>query len=220
MAKSGSDPDFPVILAHGLWVPGVVMQPLAARLERGGFRCHTFSYLGALRPMQAHLERLARMARGIGPAHFVGHSLGGLLVMEALNRHPGIAAGRVVLLGTPARGCYAGRRIARFRLGRWIFGHSMEYWPERHADSVRSARWNRPEALGIVAGSLPLGLGRVFGRLPGVNDGAVCLEETTVEGMTERVVLPVGHSAMLISAKVAAQVAVFLSHGKFIANPH
>lgn len=208
-----------VILAHGLWVPGLVMKPLAARLERAGFRCHVFSYLGAARPMQAHVERLARLARETGPAHFVGHSLGGLLITETLRRHAEIAAGRVVLLGTPARGCYAGRRLARFRLGRWMFGHSAEYWPELHAASGRVARWTRPEALGIVAGSLPLGLGRAFGRLPGVNDGAVCLEETTVDGMAGRVVLPVGHSAMLVSAKVAAQVAAFLSNGKFIATP-
>jgi pimeloyl-ACP methyl ester carboxylesterase len=218
-AKSGSDPDFPVILAHGLWVPGVVMKPLAARLARAGFNCHTFSYMGAARPLEVHIERLAHMARDVGPAHFVGHSLGGLLMMEALNRHPGIAAGRVVLLGTPARGCYAGRRIARFRLGRWIFGHSAALWRERHSESGRAARWTRPEALGIVAGSLPLGLGRVFGRLPGVNDGAVCLEETAVEGMAERVILPVGHSAMLISARVAENVALFLAEGRFCALP-
>jgi pimeloyl-ACP methyl ester carboxylesterase len=189
------------------------MRPLAARLARAGFRCHIFSYLGALRPMQAHVERLARMAREIGPAHFVGHSLGGLLVMEVLGRHAEIAVGRVVLLGTPARGSYAGRRISRHRLGRPIFGHSADRWQERPA-----ARWTRPEGLGVVAGSLPLGLGRLFGRLPGVNDGAVCLEETDVGGMAERVVLPVGHSGMLVSARVAAQVAAFLSDGKFLAN--
>jgi len=208
-----------VILAHGLWVPGLVMQPLAARLVRAGFRCHIFSYTGALRPMETHVARLVRFARAIGPAHFVGHSLGGLLIMQALARRPELAVGRVVLLGTPARGCYAGRRIASYQLGRWLFGHSAEYWPERHAGSGRAARWTRPEALGIVAGSVPLGLGRIFGRLPGVNDGAVCLEETSVEGMAERVVLPVGHSAMLVSARVAAQVAAFLAEGKFIANP-
>ncbi len=218
MTKSGSDPDFPVILAHGLWVPGLVMRPLAGHLGRAGFRCHIFSYLGAARPMAGHVERLARFAREIGPAHFIGHSLGGLLIMETFRRHREIAAGRVVLLGTPARGSYAGRRVARYRLGRWLFGHSSDYWPERPSESGPVARWTRPEALGVVAGSLPLGLGRMFGRLPGVNDGAVCLEETAVEGMAERVVLPVGHSAMLISARVAAQVAAFLSDGKFNAN--
>jgi len=37
-----------------------------------------------------------------------------------------------------------------------------------------------------------------------------------VEGMRERVVLPVGHSAMLVSARVAAQVVSFLSDAHFL----
>lgn len=203
-----------VILVHGLWVPGLVMQPLAARLARAGFRCHNFSYMGAGRPLGAHADRLARLAGDIGPAHFVGHSLGGLVILEALQNRPQTAAGRVVLLGTPVRGCYAGRRIARYPGGSWFLGESEELWREG-----RTVRWTRPEALGVVAGSLPLGLGRLFGPLPGVNDGVVSLEETAVEGMADRVVLPIGHSAMLISARVAAQVAAFLCDGKFIQNP-
>jgi pimeloyl-ACP methyl ester carboxylesterase len=208
-----------VILVHGLWVPGVVMHPLAYRLEQSGFRCHTFSYMGAGRPLAVHAERLARYARDVGdqygPAHFVGHSLGGLVVMEALSAHADVAVGRVVLLGTPARGCYAGRRIADYPAGRWFLGQSEVLWREG-----RAAHWARPEALGVLAGSLPFGLGRLFGPLPGVNDGVVSLEETGIEGMADRVVLPIGHSAMLISARVAAQVGAFLSDGKFLANPH
>src|SRR5512139_73243 len=111
-----------LILVHGLWVPGVVMHPLAARLERAGYRCRTFSYMGAGRPLEAHAERLARFAREHGPAHFVGHSLGGLVILEALQREPGTLAGRVVLLGTPVNGCFAGRRIARTPAGRWLLG--------------------------------------------------------------------------------------------------
>lgn len=199
-----------VILVHGLWVPGVVMQPLAARLERAGFRCHTFSYYGAGRPFEAHCERLARFARELGTAHFVGHSMGGLVILDALNRHPDLQVGRVVLLGTPVKGCFAGRRIARLAAGRWFLGRSEQLWREG-----RAARWQRSEALGILAGSLPLGLGRLFGALPGVNDGVVSLEETTVEGMAERIVLPVGHSAMLLSARVASSIAAFLAHGSF-----
>jgi len=206
-----------VILVHGLWVPGVVMQPLAARLARAGFRCHTFSYMGAARPLAAHAERLMRYARDVGdrfgPAHFVGHSLGGLVVMEALNAYADVAVGRVVLLGTAARGCYAGRRLARRGPGRWFLGQSEELWNEG-----RAARWTRSEALGVLAGSLPIGLGRLLGPLPGVNDGVVSLEETAVEGMADRVVLPVGHSAMLVSSTVAAQVCAFLNEGKFLAN--
>ena len=210
-----------VILAHGLWVPGVVMQPLAARLARAGFRCHTFSYMGASRPLPVHAERLARMAHDVagkcGPAHFLGHSLGGLVVLRALMAHPEVAVARVVLLGTPVRGCRAGRRLARNPLGRWLLGQSEEQWRERHPGGreARAAHWSRPEALGVIAGSQPFGLGRLLGPLPGVNDGVVSLEETAVEGMAERVVLPVSHSAMLISARVADNVAQFFAHGHF-----
>ena len=202
-----------VILAHGLWVPGFAMQPLALRLERAGYRCHTFSYGGRACPLEAHAERLARMSRQLGPAHFAGHSLGGLVLLEALGSDASIAAGCVVLLGTPARGCYSARRFARHAAGRWLLGESETLWQEG-----RSARWTRPEPLGVIAGSLPLGLGRMTGRLPGLNDGVVRVEETAIEGMTDRVVLHVSHSAMLVSARVAEQIAGFLAHGRFPAN--
>ena len=199
-----------VILLHGLWVPAAVMTPLAARLGGAGFRCHLFSYHGRARPLQAHAERLARFARDVGPAHFVGHSLGGLVILEALQQHADIRAGRVVLLGTPVRGNFAGRRLGQHGWGRWFLGSTHALWSEGHA-----ARWTRPEPLGVIAGTLPLGLGRLFGPLPGPNDGVVRLEETELEGMRDRVALRVGHSAMLLSARVAAQVAAFLRNARF-----
>ena len=203
-----------VILTHGLWVPGFAMKPLAVRLGRAGFDCHTFSFMGRARPMEDHTGRLARFAREIGPAHFVGHSMGGLVMLEALSRHRDVTVGRVLLLGTSARGNFAGRRLARHAAGRWLLGESRPLWREG-----RDMRWARPEALGVVAGTRPIGLGRLLGRLAGPNDGVVTVEETTVEGMRERIALPVGHSQMLISAIVAAQVAAFLTDGRFLANP-
>ena len=203
-----------VILTHGLWVPGVVMHPLAARLERAGFRCNTFSYMGAARPLEAHVERLARAAREIGAAHFVGHSMGGLVVLKTLERDRAIVVGRVVLLGTSARGNFAGRRLARHAAGRWLLGESELLWREG-----RDARWTRVERLGVIAGTRPIGLGRMLGRLAGPNDGVVTVEETTIEGMSERISLPVGHSQMLISGRVADQISAFLDHGRFAPDP-
>ncbi|OGA23803.1 MAG: hypothetical protein A3H34_01505 [Betaproteobacteria bacterium RIFCSPLOWO2_02_FULL_67_19] len=199
-----------VIVLHGLWVPGLVMSPLAARLALEGFRCHLFRYAGRGHPLEANAERLLRFARERGPAHFVGHSLGGLVILEALAATPAVAVGNVVLLGTPARGSFAGRRFAGHRFGRWLLGRSESLWRERSAIC-----WTRTEPLGVIAGTMPLGLGRALGRLPGSNDGVVCVEETEVEGMRDRVILSVSHSAMIVSARVAAQTAAFLRDARF-----
>jgi hypothetical protein len=109
------------------------------------------------------------------------------------------------------RGNFAGRRLAQHGWGRWFLGASEPLWREG-----RAARWTRPEPLGVLAGTMPIGLGRLFGALPGASDGVVRLEETEVEGMRERVVLPVAHSTMLVSARVAAQTVSFLRDARFL----
>lgn len=200
-----------IVLVHGVWVPGLVMMPLAVRLAREGFRCHRFGYRGHGLPLAANADELVRFARAIGAAHYVGHSLGGLVILRALNEHPEIPAGNVVLLGTPVRGSFSGRRLARHRIGRWMLGETQPLWHDHEFMC-----WKRTERLGVIAGTLPIGLGRALGRLPGANDGVVCIDETAIEGMSERITLRVGHSVMLVSPRVASQTAAFLREGKFL----
>jgi pimeloyl-ACP methyl ester carboxylesterase len=196
-----------LVLAPGLWMPGVAMRLLAARLSQRGYRVRIFDYRGRA-PFETNVEALARFAQGKA-ALFVGHSLGGVLVLEMLNRHPEIQAQAVVLLGAPVRGCLAGRRLGGARFGRWMMGACRELWDER------PARWTRPVPLGVVAGTTPVGLGRAFGRLPGSNDGVVCVDETTVEGMAGRALVAQGHSMLILSARVSDLVDRFCSSGRF-----
>lgn len=200
-----------VVLAPGLWVPSAAMALLARRLGRAGYVTHVYAYRGRS-PFDANVERFARFAQaalGDRPAHFVGHSLGGVLVLDMLNRHPDVALGSAVLLGAPVRGCIAGRRLGVARVGRWMMGACGPLWEER------PARWQREAPLGVVAGTLPLGLGRVLGRMSCVNDGVVCVDETKVDGMTAQALVPCGHSMLVVSAAVGALVQRFLAAGRF-----
>jgi pimeloyl-ACP methyl ester carboxylesterase len=197
-----------VVLVPGLWMPAASMALLGARLGARGYLSRAFAY-GGRSPLDASVERLAHFA-GKGPVHFVGHSLGGVLVLESLQRHPEVAVASVVLLGAPARGSLAGRRFARLGLARWMMGAALSHWGEREA------RWRRPEPLGVIAGTLPFGIGRALGgSLPGQNDGVVRVEETTVEGMAARALVPVGHSLLIASSRVARLVERFLASGGF-----
>ncbi len=142
-----------VVLLHGLWMPGIVMQPLASRLEARGFRTHLFDYASLRRPIEAHVERLLRFVRdevGTATVQFVGHSFGGLVVLSTLGRPDAPAASGVVLLGTPVLGCQSGRRLALAAPGRWMLGESRPLWQEG-----RVARWAGLAPLGVIAGSQP-----------------------------------------------------------------
>lgn len=200
-----------VVLVPGLWMPGVAMALFRARLARAGYTTHVFVYSGraSLEVNISLLEQFVLARLGSRSAHFAGHSLGGTLLLDTLCRHPQLLAASVLLLGAPVRGCLAGRRLARHRFGRWMLGQSAARW------EACEARWRRPEPLGVVAGTLPFGLGRALGALPGENDGVVRVEETTVEGMTARALVHEGHSVLIVSPRVARLATAFFERGRF-----
>ena len=200
-----------VVLAPGLWMPGAAMTLLASRLARAGYFPHVFTYRGRS-PLEGNVARFARFVRESldgRAAHFVGHSLGGVLILETLNARPELPVASAILLGAPVRGCFAGRRFGTARLGRWMMGACGELWQEREAV------WKRDAPLGVLAGTVPLGLGRAFGRLPGPNDGVVRVEETTVDGMAARALVPAGHSVLIVSPAVGRQIERFMREGRF-----
>jgi len=200
-----------VVLVPGLWMPAMAMGFLGSQLAARGFSVRLFSYRGRS-PFEANVERFARFAAGAAGGartHYVGHSLGGVLILDMLNRHPEVPAASAVLLGAPVRGCFAGRRLGRAGVGRWMMGACGVLWEER------KAAWRRAAPLGVIAGTMPLGLGRALGRLPGENDGVVAVAETAVEGMRERALVPLGHSSLILSRRVGRLVARFLAEGRF-----
>jgi pimeloyl-ACP methyl ester carboxylesterase len=200
-----------VVLVPGLWMPGAVMGLMAARLSRAGYATRLFGYSGR-RPLEGNVARLASFARDAlqgQPAHFVGHSLGGVLIFETLNRHLGIAAASATLIGAPVAGSFAGRRLGAAGIGRWMMGACGPLW-EPHV-----ASWRRDVPLGVIAGTAPWGLGRVLGRMPEPNDGVVCVGETAIEGMAAQALVPLGHSALIVSRRVTKLVEKFVASGRF-----
>jgi hypothetical protein len=119
--------------------------------------------------------------------------------------------GRVVCLGTPFRGSVSGARLARWPGGRHVVGKCI-------ADLAACGgfdSWGQTPEVGIIAGSVPLGGGRLLGRLDEPNDGTVTVAETRLRDARDHLVLPVTHMSLLWSAVVAAQAAHFFAHGRF-----
>ena len=104
-----------------------------------------------------------------------------------------------------------GWRLARWAWGRALLGRSLPQWSPGSAGAALAER-----EVGMIAGNLGRGLGGLVTRFPGPHDGAVTVEETRVPGLADHLVLPVGHSGMLVSRAVAAGIARFLRRGRFV----
>jgi pimeloyl-ACP methyl ester carboxylesterase len=210
-----------VVYVHGLWVGGWETVWLRARVARiiGG-ASHAFDYRSVRGTVADHAAALARLLFSLraDTLHLVGHSLGGLLILECFKAHlarEALPPGRVVLLGSPVRGSEAAQRLARFRYGTALLGPIAR----EVLLAPREYRWSEPRELGVIAGGLALGFGRLMGRMPQASDGTVMVTETDLPGAKEQLVMPVSHTGLVLSARVARQVAAFLRDGAFETPP-
>jgi len=201
-----------VIVVHGLWMHGLACAVLAHRLRHGGFRVETFSYPSVRWPLSVIAARLHDFARSRSTqrVHFVGHSLGGLVILNMLSAWTDLPPGRVVLLGSPCTDCESARQLGARSGGRLVLGRALHGWSCEDGEAVAHRL-----PVGVIAGTRRIGMGRLFVRLSGPNDGVVTVEETRLPGRAAHRVMPVSHSGMLVSSAVAEQVVCFLREGRF-----
>ena|ERR1700689_1954263 len=207
-------PSATVVYVHGLWMTGIESIWLRRRLARQrGYRFQVFRYASVRAPLARILESLRdSIAAAETPrVHLLGHSLGGLLIQRCLERYPMRQPGRVVFLGTPLAGSHAARRLARSSLGLRLLGDASA--GELLAGQPR--RWDSGRELGIIAGTMPFGFGRLLLKFNEGNDGTVAVSETRMAGATAFLAVPASHSGLLLSARVAREAGSFLEYGSF-----
>ncbi len=202
-----------VVYVHGLWLSGHESIVLRRRLERDiGCRVHAFRYPTVSARMEDVTAKLSAFVGGLGAKrlHFVGHSLGGLVIYRFLERYPDQAPGRVVFLGTPSVTSRAALGATKLRWAAPLMGRCLT------GELSQSERqWGGARDLGIVAGTRRVGLGQIVARFNEDCDGTVAVSETRLPGATDHITLPVSHMGMLLSARVAGEVGAFLEHGRF-----
>jgi pimeloyl-ACP methyl ester carboxylesterase len=207
-----------IVYVHGLWQSGGEAAWLRRRLARElDADARAFSYPSVAADASTNARELVKYLSVLSAdgLHLVGHSLGGLVILKAFEQEPELHArlppGRIVLLGPPLRGSRTARNLAGLPFGRKIMGRSIH----EEVLTARERQWNGARELGVIAGDLGFGVGRLVGPLRGPSDGTVLVEETLLEGARDRVVLRVSHTGMLFSAAVARAAGSFLSSGSF-----
>jgi hypothetical protein len=206
-----------VVYVHGLWLSGNEAGVLLRRLGRElSAKTRAFSYASVTSSISESAQALAQFltAQRADKLHLVGHSLGGLVILKLFESGEGLKLppGRIVFLGSPLNGSRAAQNLARLPFGKKIMGRGVY----EELLTERERRWSGQRELGVIAGNVGIGLGRLVGVNGAPNDGTIFVEETRLQGIADHLVIRISHTALPFSSTVARQTAAFLNDGRFL----
>lgn len=197
-----------VVLIHGLMRTYVSMKPLKSYLESQGYQAYLYKYPSARYDIQEHgvyLNQFITTLLENNPEikiHFVTHSLGGIIVREALSKlsqkqlkH----VGYLVMLAPPNQGSKLAKlSVKLFPMITYFIKPLAELSSEQtsyvHRVPVPNIR------MGIIAGRF---------------DAKVPPDYARLQGQAEQVIINNTHTFIMYDSKVKKLVLSFLEKGKF-----
>lgn len=207
-----------VVMLHGIFRTHRSMESFARFLRKNGYEVLNLGYPSTRHPIESLSEmlhpRIAEFAASItGHVHFVGYSMGGLVIRRYLHCHRPSNLGRVVMIGTPNQGSEMADFLQDWKLYRTLFGPAGQQLitDQRGLTEMFGAI---DYELGIIAGNRPIDLisSHIIGK---PNDGKVSVESTKLEGMTDHVVVRRSHTFFPTHRETWRKTLAFLRHGKF-----
>lgn len=222
MAKGNSLKVDHVVLLHGLGRSSDIMEKMGQYLHIHGYFPHNIAYHSTAHAIETLSEVVYQKIRALTTqprytVHFVGHSMGAIIIRRLLQQHTIDNLGRVVMLGPPNQGSDVAEFLKRFDFYRKRYGKSgcqLGTKANKFLTSLPKATY----PCGIIAGDKSQLIDKPFAwflMTDRDNDGKVTVENTELEGMADHIVVPVTHPNLPKNGEVMHQTAFFLAHGYF-----
>jgi len=202
-APNGGDGKEVVVLLHGLARTSASMSILAGRLADEGYRVENFGYGSFGDTIDGHAAALTKFIDqleaddSVQTIHYVGHSLGNIIIRAALVKEPPSKPGRIVMLAPPNKG-----------------SADAAFWTPLLGDVVKPLQELSDDQNSFV-NQLPVPQGIDIGIIAAADDGRVELDDTHLEGEADHMVVPGIHTFIVMREDVAGHVDHFLRHGSF-----
>lgn len=199
-----------VVLLHGLGRSRLSLLWLQLRLRRVGYRTLNFGYSPVWTSLDGISQNLIHYVqeRVRTPVyHFLGHSLGNIIVRNGFKwgYPPGLR--RVVMLAPPNQLPLLARRLR----GNWVYRLLAGDSGQKLASEgfYRSLPIPTVE-FGVIAANC--GLSFYFGE---PNDGILTVESTKLEGMKDWILVPHTHTFLMNGRDTFEYTVRFLQKGRF-----
>lgn len=145
--------------------------------------------------------------------HFVGYSMGSLIVRGILLKYRPHNLGRVVMIGPPNNGSEVADFFKNFFLYKQIYGPAGQELGTDQGDYSELFGTVDYE-LGIIAGDRSIDpISSTI--IPGADDGKVSVARTRLTGMKDHIVIHTTHTFMMNNKTVLQQMINFLQTGLF-----
>jgi esterase/lipase len=211
-----NDGDYVVIL-HGIARSNKHMQKLATYLQKDGFDVINLSYPSTTYTIEDLTEiinkEISKRATGEKRMHFIGYSMGGLMVLALIHKYNYKNLGKVVQLAPPNQGSEVADFVKNFWPYKKIFGPAGQQLITDQS-AVKHLFGEVNYELGIIAGNAtidPISSAIITGE----NDGKVAVERTKLEGMKDHIVVSASHTFFPSNKEVQRQTLCFLKNGNF-----
>ncbi len=206
-----------VVLLHGMGRSPRLFAEMAPALRAAGYETLALAYPSLTRDIEGHARHLTAVLdglEGVERVSFVTHSLGGIVLREALAGEAAwrgrIELGRAVMLAPPNRGSVLAAALNDWSLYQAIGGPAAA----QLADDRNFAKPPAGFEIGVIAGGRGDGEG-YNPTLEGDDDGIVTVEETRLEGARDFLVVPAVHTFIAAAPETIAATLSFLDTGAF-----
>ncbi|NBV05858.1 MAG: alpha/beta fold hydrolase [Proteobacteria bacterium] len=211
-----NDGDYVMIL-HGIARSNKHMQKLATYLQKDGFDVINLSYPSTTHTIEDLTEiinkEISQKTTKDKRIHFIGYSMGGLMVRALIHKYNYKNLGRVVQLAPPNQGSEVADFVKNFWPYKKIFGPAGQQLITDQS-ALKHLFGEVNYELGIIAGNATIDpISSVI--IPGENDGKVAVERTKLEGMKDHVVVSASHTFFPSNKEVQNQTLYFLKNGNF-----
>ena len=205
------------MLLHGLARTPNSMRPVEKRMTQEGYQVVNQSYDSTDHPIAelavAAVEKALGNCTDQTSAHFVTHSMGGILLRQYASEKGTARINRAVMLAPPNQGSETVDKMGHL----WLFeaingpaGQELSTQPDSVPNSLGPVGFE----LGVIAGTVSYN--PLFSYwLQGDDDGKVSVPRARVAGMKAFRTVDENHTFIMSGDVVLDEVVYFLAHGKF-----